>query len=117
MQGVDSRQKAEIIDHIYDVALDPARYEQLLDVWEKRIGPLRDQSAKADSSDHLAVDADIVQHASRASEFLGRMREPEEPSWHTKLATEVARAIRGGNLPRAAVLMAKLAAGIASLDP
>ena len=92
MQGVDPRQKAEIIDHIYDVALDPSRYEQLLDVWEKRIGPLRDQSAKADSSDHLAVDPEIVHHASRASEFLNRLREPEEPSWHAKLATEVAAA-------------------------
>lgn len=92
MQGVDPRQKAEIIDHIYDVALDPARYEQLLDVWEKRIGPLRDKSAKADSLDTLAVDPDIVQHASRASEFLSRLREPDEPSWHIKLATEVAAA-------------------------
>ena len=34
-------QKAEIIDHIYDVALDPERYEQLLDAWEKRMQPLR----------------------------------------------------------------------------
>ncbi len=92
MQGVDPQQKAEIIDHIYDVALDPARYEQLLDVWEKRIGPLRHLSGDGAQVSLLASDPDIVQHASRASEFLSRLREPDEPSWHIKLATEVAAA-------------------------
>lgn len=92
MQNVDPRQKAEIIDHIYDVALDPARYEQLLDVWERRIGPLRHQSGFGEQTDLLAFDPDIVQHASRASEFLGRLREPDEPTWHVKLVTEVAAA-------------------------
>ena len=81
MQGVDPQQKAEIIDHIYDVALDPARFEQLLDVWERRIGPLRHQTGEGEQADLLASDPDIVQHASRASEFLSRMREPDEPSW------------------------------------
>jgi pimeloyl-ACP methyl ester carboxylesterase/DNA-binding CsgD family transcriptional regulator len=92
MQGVDPQQKAEIIDHIYDVALDPARFEQLLDVWERRIGPLRHQTGEGEQADLLASDPDIVQHASRASEFLSRMREPDEPSWHIKLATEIAAA-------------------------
>ena len=41
MTNTDPSQKAEIIDHIYDVALDPERYEQLLDAWEKRMHPLR----------------------------------------------------------------------------
>jgi pimeloyl-ACP methyl ester carboxylesterase/DNA-binding NarL/FixJ family response regulator len=92
MQGVDPRQKAEIIDHIYDVALDPGRYEQLLDVWEKRIGPLRGQNGNGDGTDILVADPDLILHARRASEFLGRLREPDEPSWQTKLATEVAAA-------------------------
>ena len=92
MQGVDPQQKAEIIDHIYDVALDPARYEQLLDVWEKRIGPLRHLSEADAEPIPLASDPDIVQHASRASEFLSRIRDPGEQSWHIKLAAEVAAA-------------------------
>lgn len=91
MQGVDPRQKAEIIDHIYDVALDPKRYEQLLDVWESRIGPLRGKNDAA-GSDILAGEPDLVMHARRAAEFLGRMRDDAEPSWQTRLATEVAAA-------------------------
>lgn len=92
MQGVDPRQKAEIIDHIYDVALDPARYEQLLDVWEKRIGPLRHLAEGDAEPIALASDPDIVQHASRASEFLSRIREPDEETWQIRLAGEVAAA-------------------------
>ena len=92
MQGVDPRQKAEIIDHIYDVALDPARYEQLLDVWEKRMGPLRHLSEGDPGPIPLASDPEIVQHASRASEFLSRIRDPDEQSWQIKLAAEVAAA-------------------------
>ena len=92
MQGVDPRQKAEIIDHIYDVALDPARYEELLDIWEKRVGPLRQLLDNGLPDDGLSSDPDLVLHARRASEFLGRMREPEEASWRTKMATEIAAA-------------------------
>ena len=33
--------RAAAIDRLYDVALDPARYEALLDHWESAIGPLR----------------------------------------------------------------------------
>ncbi|MGB8818716.1 MAG: PAS and helix-turn-helix domain-containing protein, partial [Rhizobiaceae bacterium] len=92
MQGVDPLEKAEIIEHIYDVALDPERYEELLDVWEKRIGPLRQSQDDARMDDMLASDPDLVLHARRASEFLGRMREPTAPDWQVRLATEVAAA-------------------------
>ncbi len=92
MQGVDPRQKAELIDHIYDVALDPARYEELLDIWEKRVGPLRHLLDSGVAEDGLSSDPDLVLHARRASEFLGRMRDPVETQWQIKLATEVAAA-------------------------
>lgn len=92
MQGVDPRQKAELIDHIYDVALDPARYEELLDIWEKRVGPLRHLLDHGFAEDGLSSDPDLVLHARRASEFLGRLREPDTDSWRAKLATEVAAA-------------------------
>jgi pimeloyl-ACP methyl ester carboxylesterase/DNA-binding NarL/FixJ family response regulator len=92
MQGVDPRQKAELIDHIYDVALDPARYEELLDVWEKRVGPLRHLLDNGLPEDGLSSDPDLVLHVRRASEFLGRMRDQDAPHWQVKLATEVSAA-------------------------
>src|SRR6056297_2656073 len=33
--------RAETIDRLYDVALDPARFEALLDHWESTVAPLR----------------------------------------------------------------------------
>jgi pimeloyl-ACP methyl ester carboxylesterase/DNA-binding CsgD family transcriptional regulator len=92
MQGVDPQQKAELIDHIYDVALDPARYEELLDIWEKRVGPLRHLLDHGLPEDGLSSDPDLVLHARRASEFLGRMRDTDKAQWQVKLATEVAAA-------------------------
>ena len=44
MREVDLKHKSEIIDRLYDVAVDPARYEALLDVWEARMRPLRAES-------------------------------------------------------------------------
>ena len=34
-------QKAEIVDRLYEVALDPIRLEDLLVVWEERVSQLR----------------------------------------------------------------------------
>ncbi|WP_297779308.1 LuxR C-terminal-related transcriptional regulator [uncultured Roseovarius sp.] len=63
------------IDRLYDVALDPARYEALLDHWESAIGPLR---ARVDlSMPHLLDDPQIAEHFRRATEFLDRLA-PEE---------------------------------------
>ncbi len=69
-RGVDSTHKAEIIDRLYEVAIDPVRYEQLLDVWEGRIAPLREH---ADGTTGVAVsDLEIETHFERASIFLDR---------------------------------------------
>lgn len=68
--GVASSHKAEIIDRLYEVAVDPVRYEQLLDVWEGRIAPLR---LDADGTTGGAVsDREIEGHFERASIFLDR---------------------------------------------
>lgn len=59
------------IDRLYDVALDPERYEALLDHWESAIGPLR---ARVDlSMPRLLDDPQIAEHFRRATEFLDRL--------------------------------------------
>ena len=62
-------QKAEIVDRLYEVALDPIRLEDLLEVWEERVSQLRigqvDQAAQLD-------DPEIDAHVSRARVFLDR---------------------------------------------
>lgn len=59
------------INRLYDVALDPTRYEALLDHWEGAIGPLR---AQADfRAPHLLDDPQIAGHFDRASAFLDRV--------------------------------------------
>lgn len=91
MTNADPSQKAELIDHIYDVALDPERYEQLLDAWEKRMHPLRGiDSQFGPVADPGGEYSEFAIHARRAGDFLDRLREPDEDSWHTKLATEIA---------------------------
>lgn len=95
MKNPDPHKKAEIIDHIYDVALDPIRYEQLLDVWESRMAPLRGKETDQD------IEPDVLAHARRASEFLDRFRnDSEEESLHSRLATEIAAAFCVGQSGR-----------------
>ncbi|SHH32686.1 regulatory protein, luxR family [Cognatiyoonia sediminum] len=58
----------DIISRVYDVALDPSRYETLLDKWETTMGPMRSHGLEAPSLD----DASILGHFDRAAEFLER---------------------------------------------
>lgn len=59
------------IDRLYDVALDPARYEALLDHWESALRPLR---AEANfEAPRLLDDPLIAGHFERASTFLDRV--------------------------------------------
>lgn len=78
--------KTELIDHIYDVALDPLRYEQLLDAWEKKMAPLR-----GPSHNH-AIAPELLAHASRAIEFLDRLKSPVHETFTSRLATEITAA-------------------------
>jgi pimeloyl-ACP methyl ester carboxylesterase/DNA-binding NarL/FixJ family response regulator len=67
---VHSSHKAEIIDRLYEVAIDPVRFEELLDTWEGRIAPLREH---ADGTTGVALsDNEIEAHFERASIFLDR---------------------------------------------
>jgi hypothetical protein len=64
------------IDRLYDVALDPSRYEALLDHWESAIGPLR---AQADFHSPQFLDDPLIEgHFERAGTFLDRVDTGDE---------------------------------------
>ena len=66
------------IDRLYDVALDPLRYEALLDHWESAIGPLR---AQADFQSPQFLDDPLIEgHFERAGTFLDRVDTGDETS-------------------------------------
>lgn len=68
--------RAEIVDRLYDVALDPIRLVDLLNAWEGRLGPLRDSSEAP-----IIDDPSLNAHVSRASIFLDRF-EATRPDGH-----------------------------------
>lgn len=74
-QFADREHKAEIVDRIYDVAVDPVRLEDLLDVWEDRAAPLR---AGLGPEVTTLDDPDIGPHLERAWVFLDRYQ-PTDP--------------------------------------
>lgn len=70
-EGLTGRTRDEAIERLYDVALDPSRYETLLDLWETALKPMRegvDLSAPRLLDDHA-----ISSHFERASAFLDRL--------------------------------------------
>ena len=66
----DRDHRAEIVERLYDVAVDPIRLEELLDVWEVRAAPLR--VGPVDRAIALE-DAEIEAHVARATVFLDRL--------------------------------------------
>ena len=68
---LSDQDRNEAIDRLYDVALDPERYETLLDLWESAVSPLRAQADFA--SPRLLDDPMIAAHFHRAGEFLDRV--------------------------------------------
>ena len=67
--------RAAIIESLYDVAIEPERYEALLDSWESRIGPIR---VAALTLDEPFEDAELESHFERADIFLDRYSEPPD---------------------------------------
>lgn len=61
----DRDHRAEIVERLYDVAVDPIRLEELLEVWEGRAAPLRDAAIPLE-------DPEIEAHMARATVFLDR---------------------------------------------
>lgn len=62
----DRDHRAEIVERLYDVAVDPIRLEELLEVWEGRAAPLRDAAIPLE-------DPEIEAHMARATVFLDRL--------------------------------------------
>ncbi|MFN3936612.1 MAG: LuxR C-terminal-related transcriptional regulator [Gemmobacter sp.] len=61
--------RARIVERLYDVAVDPVRLEDLVELWEDRFGRLRQDAA------HGVVpmeDSELLAHAGRAAVFLER---------------------------------------------
>jgi pimeloyl-ACP methyl ester carboxylesterase/DNA-binding CsgD family transcriptional regulator len=61
----DRDHRAEIVERLYDVAVDPIRLEELLEAWEERAAPLRDAAIPLE-------DPEIEAHMARATVFLDR---------------------------------------------
>ncbi|WP_208347234.1 LuxR C-terminal-related transcriptional regulator [Pseudaestuariivita rosea] len=70
-RAVTSDIKPQIIDQIYDVAVDPARLEILLDSWEDFIAPYRNDDMAPVPFD----DTSVALHFKRAEIFLDRLED------------------------------------------
>lgn len=69
--GTSAEVRDEVIDRLYEVAMDPSRYEELLDHWESMIQPLR-KGANGTLVD-IDLNAEFSSHFSRADKFLDQM--------------------------------------------
>ncbi len=81
-------QRAEIVDRLYDVALDPIRLEDLLEVWEGRAAPLR--TGSVDSAIPLE-DPEIEAHLQRATVFLDRFEATREDGGYRSVLEDIPR--------------------------
>lgn len=85
---IADRLRAEIVDRLYDVALDPIRLEDLLDVWEGYVGPLRQLPAERG----LPIDdPEIEAHIGRASVFLDRYEAARRPEQQSSVLEQIPR--------------------------
>lgn len=71
----DRDHRAEIVERLYDVAVDPIRLEDLLEVWEDRAAPLR--VGPVESAIPLE-DPEIEAHMARATVFLDRLEAAQD---------------------------------------
>lgn len=82
-EPVQPDHRAEIVERLYEVALDPIRLEDLVDVWEGRLGSRR--VGPVDAAVRLD-DPEIEAHARRASVFLDRFEATRgEGAWRSVL--------------------------------
>jgi pimeloyl-ACP methyl ester carboxylesterase/DNA-binding CsgD family transcriptional regulator len=86
---VERDQKAEIVDRLYDVAVDPIRLEDLLEVWEGHAAPLR--VGPVDGAITLD-DPDIDAHVTRATVFLDRYEASQKPTGDRAILDDIPRA-------------------------
>ncbi len=80
----DRAHRAEIVDRLYEVALDPIRLEQLLDDWENRQSPEAGAGAIFD-------DQEFDAHLRRASVFLDRFEVTREDGGYRSILEDLPR--------------------------
>jgi len=68
----------ELISRLYDVALDPTRYEALLDQWESVMGPLRGDDKKPNN--RSLQSPLFAEHFRRADAFLDNVGPDVDPN-------------------------------------
>jgi pimeloyl-ACP methyl ester carboxylesterase/DNA-binding CsgD family transcriptional regulator len=117
-QLVERDQKAQIVDRLYDVAMDPILLEDLLDVWEGSVAPLR--VGPVETAMELD-DPDIAAHVQRASVFLDRTEAAHPDTTQKSVLAEIPRAAAfltdGGTCIAGCNRAAKVAFGVADGGP
>jgi len=106
-------QRAEIVDRLYDVALNPLRLEELIDAWEAHIGPTRqgpvDQAV-------MFCDPEIDAHIKRAAVFLDRLEATRDDAVYRSVLEDIPRSAAfisdGGPLVTACNRPAMIAFGL-----
>ncbi|WP_225030208.1 LuxR C-terminal-related transcriptional regulator [Xinfangfangia pollutisoli] len=110
--------KAEIVDRLYDVALDPIRLSELLEVWEGRVAPLR--IGPMDQADPLN-DPEIEAHMQRATVFLDRFEATKQEGGYRSVLQDIPRSAAflsdGGMTVNAANRPAEVAFGLRDGSP
>lgn len=119
---LDRDGRAEIVDRLYEVALDPIRLEALLDVWEGHVGPHRTGSL---ATAVPIEDAEIESHLHRATIFLDRFEASRPDGGYRSVLEDIPRsaaflsdggsAIAGFNRPAAVAFGLKAGAALADL--
>jgi pimeloyl-ACP methyl ester carboxylesterase/DNA-binding CsgD family transcriptional regulator len=97
---LDPEGRAQIVDRLYEVALDPIRLEDLLEVWEGHVAPHRAGRAEP------IEDAEIEAHLARATVFLDRFEATRQGGQRTVLE----------EIPRSAAFLSDGGAGIAGFN-
>ncbi|MDZ4093736.1 MAG: LuxR C-terminal-related transcriptional regulator [Paracoccaceae bacterium] len=87
-QIVDHEHRAEIVDRLYDVAIDPIRLEQLLEAWEGSIAPMRVGPVEAAIP---LEDPEIEAHIGRARVFLDRYEATREDGGYRSILADIPR--------------------------
>lgn len=82
----DKAHRAEIVDRLYEVALDPTRLEQLLEDWESQVGTKSDGVAVA-----AFQDREFDAHLHRASVFLDRFEATREDGGYRSILEDIPR--------------------------
>ena len=86
----------EVIDRLYEVAMDPSRYEDLLDHWESMIRPLREGANG--TLINVDLDSEYTSHFSRADKFLEKLDDNSDQVNHLSHVEKTAAFLIGRDL-------------------